>query len=260
MRWSPPAEERPGVAAGGLGERGTQIDGEGAFRHDAESGAGEARAPVGAQLRHPLGVLLGLYGVTAGFQAGPPSADVVGEEAREARHLDHGQETAGAQPLEDLAQATVGVGEVVDGGRRPHQVHGAEVRPCVVQIRLDGSDAVRHSVCAGFAPQTLQEVGGSVDGDRLGVLEALEQGEGAGAGAAAQVEDAAGWVVPRQLGQLRRDVGQIGVQDFGVEVQEFGPGRVVRPGGAVLVVVLVVVVRHVSSVSGACLSDIPSRV
>jgi hypothetical protein len=79
----------------------------------------------------------------------------------------------------------------MQGRGRPHQVDGVEGRPRRVQVRLDGADPVGHAETAGSVPEVVQHAGGDAQGGCVGSLEALEEGEGAGAGSAAQVGDPA---------------------------------------------------------------------
>ena len=55
---------------------------------------------------------------------------VVGQEAREGVQLGDGQQAARAERAEDVGQDAVGVGHVVHGGGRPHQVGRAD-RPAM---------------------------------------------------------------------------------------------------------------------------------
>jgi quercetin dioxygenase-like cupin family protein len=74
-------------------------------------------------------VVVGQEGMAARFEPGTAEAEVVGQEAREGAHLDHGQETAGAERGEDLGENPIGIRHVVEGRGRPHQVEGVDGRP-----------------------------------------------------------------------------------------------------------------------------------
>lgn len=192
-----------------------------------------------------LGVLVGGQLVQPGLKTRLADAEIVGQEAREALHLDDGQQAAGPQRGEHLAQGAVGVGHVVQGRRCPDQIHVAEVRPGLVQVRLDGTYPLCHALRLGLVPQPVQQRGRGVHGDRLGVREPLEQGEGAGTRAAAEVEQAAHGDVPGGpggRGQPGGHIGEMRVQDFRVEVQQLGHVRLVEAAGVVVVPVTVVTV------------------
>jgi hypothetical protein len=91
--------------------------------------------------------------------------------------------------------------------------------------------------------------------------EPLEQGDGAGTRSAAQIEDPARRRIGGQLADPAGHLGQVGVQDFGVEVEEFGQGgqgrRVGLGGRAVLVVVMAF---HTPTLRLSCTSGIASCV
>ncbi|WP_344924903.1 hypothetical protein [Saccharopolyspora gregorii] len=84
---------------------------------------------------------------------------------------------------------------------------------------------------------------GGVHGEHRGLLEALQQDEGARAGAAAEVDDPPHRRVD-EPGEFRGQLRQVVVHDLGVEVEHLELGGVV--GGGVLVV------RHAATVAADC--------
>jgi hypothetical protein len=148
------------------------------------------------------------------------------------------------------ARTPVRIGQVVQRRRRPDQVDRVDVGPRLIQVRLDGADPVGRAENAGLAAEAVQHFRRQVEGDHLGRLEPLEQGEGAGAGSAAQVEDPARRQIGGQLADPGGHLGQVGVHDLGVEVQELGQGRVGLGGGVIGVVGVVGVALVVLVVLG----------
>ena len=89
--------------------------------------------------------------------------------------------------------------------------------------------------------------------------EAPGQGDGAGSGPGAQVEDPAR-LAARQLADPLDHVGQVRVQDLGVEVHELGQRRLVRPGPGMVLVMVVVMAVHGSTLRPDCVDGILSCV
>ena len=82
---------------------------------------------------------------------------------------------------------------------------------------------------------------------------------GAGSGPGAQVEDPAR-LAARQLAGPLDHVGQVRVQDLGVEVHELGQRRLVRPGPGMMLVMVVVMALHGSTLRPVCVDGIVSCV
>jgi hypothetical protein len=66
-------------------------------------------------MRERLGALLSQHAFAPGLKPGTPETDVVGQEPREASHLDHREQAAGAERGERLAQRAVRIGQVMQG-------------------------------------------------------------------------------------------------------------------------------------------------
>jgi len=66
-------------------------------------------------VREYLGALPSQRGVAPGLEPGAPETDIVGQEPREALHLDHRQQAARAERGERLAQRPVRIGQVMQG-------------------------------------------------------------------------------------------------------------------------------------------------
>jgi hypothetical protein len=82
-------------------------------RLDGEASGGQPRSPVGPLMRQVVGALPIQHGVTPGLKPRSPATDVVGQEPREAGHLDHGEQAAGAERVARLAQRAVRIGHVM---------------------------------------------------------------------------------------------------------------------------------------------------
>ena len=134
--------------------------------------------------------------------------------------------------------------------------------PPAVQVGLDGADPAVHAQLAGPGPEAVQPWRGHVHGDHVRLVELPDQGQGAGAGPAAQVEDPARRRIAGQLTDPGDHLGQIGVQHLRVQVQELGQGRLVGPAlGIVLVLVPGAMVRmafHGLTLRFSCAVDIES--
>ena len=175
--------------------------------------------------------------MAAGFESGAAEAEVVGQEAREGACLGHRQQPARADRGEDLGEDAIGIGHVVQGHGRPGQVDGADGRPRRVQVRLFGADPVGQAEIAGLVPEPVKQRPGFVQGDHVGSLEALEQGQGAGTGTGAQVEDPAAGQIGSQVANPAGYLGQKRVQYLAVKVQQLGHGRPVGLGSVLVLVV-----------------------
>ena len=130
------------------------------------------------------GPLLGQYGIKACFESrpGPRSSGRNSGKSRSRPPTGH----RGTERGEDRAQHPIGV-HVVEGLGLPDQVDGVDGGPRRVQVRLEGG-FVRPPKGAGVAPEVAKYLRGNVQGNRVGRSKA-GQGEGAGTGAASEVED-----------------------------------------------------------------------
>ena len=182
-------------------------------------------AAVGTPVREVLGVVAVDRGVGALLQPGPVLRGVGGQEAGESREFDDGEQAAGGEQFTDAAQYAVGVGHVVQRGGGPYEVRCAEVGPVVaVEVGLHGPYPSVDPTGARLLAQEPEVPGRGVDGGDLCVGEAVEEGEGAGAGAASEIHDPARFAPQGQPGgDVRRVLGE----HLGVEVEDLGwrPGR-----------------------------------
>jgi len=186
------SQDEQGVAADGCGPRTLLVERDGSLALEGVAGGGEHGAPVGAAVGQVFRDAAVRRGVATGLEPGPVRRGVVGEEAGQARELDDGQQPAGGQEPADLAQGTVGVGHVVQRRGGPHQAGSAEAGPLGVEVGLHGLHPVAHPGPARLLPRPLQMIDRGVDRRDVGVGEALQQREGAGAGAGTQVHDPSG--------------------------------------------------------------------
>ena len=211
-------------------------------------------------MRHLVGPRVVPGGVAARFEPGAAGAEVVGQEPGEGVHLSHRQQATGLKSGEDLGQDAVRISHVVHGIRRPYQVRRAGARPARVQVSLDDTGPAGHVQLTSFLPEVFNHGRGCVHGGHLRAREAPKEGETAGAGTAAQVQDPAGRLIGGQLANPVDHPGQVVVQHLGVEVQEFGHDRLGRLVPAVVVVVLVMGVRtfHAPRLRGDCAIGIES--
>ncbi len=211
-------------------------------------------------------VVVGHRRVAALLQPRPAEAEVLRQEAREGVQFEQGQQPAGPHRREDLVQDPVGVPHVVQRVGRPDQVQRAEPRPGVVQVGPERADPLGQAEGGGFVREAVQQFGGEVQRGDLAAGEAPGQRERAGAGAGAEVEDPGVGRVLHQPVHPVDDLGQVGVQHLGVEVQHLRQWRgvvglavaVLVPAGLVLVVMVVPVFVHAPTITASCANDIHS--
>ncbi len=91
---------------------------------------------------------------------------------------------------EDVAQHSIGLGQVMHRHRRPGDVERLEVRPAEIQIRPDRSDPIGQSEVQRLGSDTAEHLLGAVHCDHLGASKALRQPDSADAAAGSQIEDA----------------------------------------------------------------------
>jgi len=117
-----------------------------------------------------------------------------------------------------------------------------EVGPRLVEVGLDGVDPVAESFGVGPATQVGQHRRGHVNRGDRGAGQVPGQGEGAGAAAGPEVDDAG--PVGGLAGDPADQVAEVVVQDLGVQVEHLDQ----------------VIVGHVSTVAAHCLFGIQSCV
>jgi hypothetical protein len=187
-----------------------------------------------------LGVVAVARGVAALLQAGPVLRGVSGQEPGEAGELDDGEQPARGERVMDLARRMVGIGHVVHGGRCPHQLRLAEVRPRRVEVSLDGAHTVGNPTLAGLFRRRCRWSTEESTAVMYAAGEACEQGKGAGTGPAAQIHDLSR---ARLDGQPRSDRCKVLREDFFVEVEDFRLAVDVAPVSVLVYVLRAVVAR-----------------
>jgi len=211
-------EDGEGVATDGVGGGAYDLDVEDQLVLQREAGGGQLRSPVGAAVRHVLGLALLEGSVAAFLEPGTGLGRGRRQEAGEPGELDDGDQPAGGEDVADLAQRLLGVGQVVHRGGRPDEVGCAEVGPVGgVEIGVHGVDAVAQAGGVRLGPQLFEVCGGRVDSREVGSRELAEEGEGAGAGSGTEVHDPHGWGADGQPGG---DSGDVLGQHLGVQVQD----------------------------------------
>ena len=142
----------------------------------------------------------------------------VGEKTRERLQLRDREQSPWAQHLVDLRDGPCGIAHVVQRVGGPHQVSGLQaIRPCLIEVGLDGADPVGEPGRAGLVPEVLQQRLVKVQRDHLGVRQLPGQRQGAGARAGTHVDDAGSF---REVG--RDPFGYLPVvlaEDLRVEVE-----------------------------------------
>jgi transcriptional regulator with XRE-family HTH domain len=143
----------------------------------------------------------------------------VGEEPRERLQFRDREQSPWAQHPVDLRDRPCGIAHVVQRVGGPHQVSGLQVlRPCLIEVGLDGADPVGKPGRASLVLDVLQHLFVDVQRDHLGVRQLPGQRQGAGARAGAHVDDAG------SSGEAGRDpFGYLPVvlaEDLRVEVEQ----------------------------------------
>ena len=96
----------------------------------------------------------------------------------------------GPQRSEGRSEGPAGVGHVVHRGGGPDHVGRPEIGPGLVEVSLDGTDPVPQACGVGPAPQVGQHLRGYVDGCDRGAGQVPGEGDGAGAAARPEIDDA----------------------------------------------------------------------
>ena len=230
------------VQPGALGQRGAHFELFGALVLDGEPGRGQQRAPVGSQVGHLFGVERAERLAAAAFQPWPVRYGVVGQEARHPVQVGDGQDPAGPQPGEDGVERRGGIVQVVQGGRGPDEVHVGDARQTRPGVGFQRLYARAELPVGGGTGQLLQHGGVAVDGGHPGGGEPLQQGEGTGAAAGTQVHDVP-YVVPGAFGDAAQHGVEVGREQLGVEIEDFGQTAVLRIRAVGVAAVGVVTVR-----------------
>lgn len=180
----------------------------------------------------------------------------LGQEGRHPVHLRDGQQPTGAQRGADAGQGGGGVVQVVQGRRRPDEVGVDDPGQPRTGVGLQRVHTIAEPPAPGRRGEPLQHRGGAVDSGHPGGREPLQQGERAGPGARAEVDDVPD-VVPGQAGDTPGERGQVGCEEGGVEVEDLGEtvrrrGRVVGVSRMTVLVLVLVFVSHGIERTGPC--------